>query len=239
MRFKILIHFEDMTLENLGFIHIAKNGGTSVEKVAKKLHLPWGKRIRSHDEWKATKTIGGKHQACYSKWHIPPRYLNETVYTLKYNFCILRNPFTRLISEFKFKQKHPYGQIDKKFKPFTKYFDYDADGLNTWIIKGFKRYRKRKWIHDCHLIPASEFIFDGNGVRTCHFVLRLENLQEDFEKLQKLFNFEAKLQHKYRSKVETVGVSDFNATSLKIIREIYADDFALYEDSKDFKFFDY
>jgi len=231
---------KDMTLENLGFIHIPKNGGSSIEKVAKELELPWGKRVRSHNEWKHnTTTVGGKHQSCYSKWHIPPRYLNDTVYTLKYNFCILRNPFTRLVSEFKFKQKHPYGQIDKKFKPFTTYFDYDADGLNEWIIRVFKRYRKRKWIFDCHLIPASEFIYDENGIRTCHFVLKLENLEEDFKKLKKLFNFEAELQHKKRSKVNTVDVSDFNSTSLEVIRRVYGDDFALYEDPKDFKFFDF
>jgi len=225
-----------LKIENLGFIHIGKNAGTSMETLGQELHLGWGKYLYGTRGWKKIKTINDDG-SCQSKYHMPPRYFNKSVYFLDYNFCVIRNPLSRLVSEFKFSQKHPNGNSYYGFKPFNRHFTYDNIGLNEWVIVALTLYQTKKFIHDCHLIPAYEFIFDDHGTRTCQAVLQFENLSEDFEKLKAIFHFEAELIHKYQSQVTTVTVDDLNETSLIMIRKVYHDDLALLKDIN-FKFFD-
>ena len=70
-------------IKELKFIHITKTGDTSIEDIGKNNNIIWG---RFHEE--------------YGWWHEPFIRKHESLKS-KYNwFTVVRNPYTRVISEF-------------------------------------------------------------------------------------------------------------------------------------------
>jgi len=236
----------NLTVENLDFVHIAKNGGTSLENFGLyHLRKKWGRKKRFKTRGKV-KTDEG--MSCRFPWHVPPRLFKYKAYPLRWSFCAIRNPFTRVVSEFNFHQLHGGNPGNGGVKFYDQY-NLTADGLNEWIQWVFKFYAKpkKKFIYDCHLIPQSEFIFDFDGSRTCHFVLKLENIDHDFEEFSKVFHFHDRylenngLTHDNHSKKKLdkkITADDISEENKKFLREFYKDDFALYDSPGDFKFFD-
>ena len=86
------------TTLHLQFVHIAKNAGTTIEDVAWKYHgIKWGRRAKY-----ATSSAPLATGNCPS-WHLPPR-LNPGTYRGKTVFCVVRDPRSRLLSEFLWRQ---------------------------------------------------------------------------------------------------------------------------------------
>jgi len=236
----------NLTVENLDFVHIAKTGGTSLENFGlHHLRKKWGRKKRFKVRGRV-KTDEG--MSCRFPWHVPPRLFKYKAYPLRWSFCAIRNPFTRVVSEFNFHQLHGGNPGNGGVKFYDQY-ELSADGLNEWIQWVFKFYAKpkKKFIYDCHLIPQSEFIFDFDGSRTCHFILKLENIDHDFEEFSKIFNFHDLyvenngLSHDNHSKKKLdkkITADDISEENKKFLREFYKDDFALYDSPGDFKFFD-
>merc|ERR1711991_1137169 len=98
------------------FIHITKTGGTSIEEIGKLNGFSWGR----YD--KKLKNIKKKFKIS-PYWHIPISFFEENPYN-KNNilFTVVRNPYTRIISEAfcKFGGKYHLGPFLNKFD-FNRY----------------------------------------------------------------------------------------------------------------------
>eukprot|EP01084_Bolivina_argentea_P172790 299282_1 len=96
----------DYIPSKLKFINIPKTGGTSIENSAlKQLNISWGKYAMRHTDHH--KNINTRNKTCKNNgcplWHIPPKWFDNFDYynITKYEyFCVVRNPFNRIISEY-------------------------------------------------------------------------------------------------------------------------------------------
>lgn len=187
-------------MNKLTFIHIPKTAGTSIENAAKKHGILWGR----HDN-------NLKHRGGNSRWHTPQK-LSEP------SFCVARNPYTKLISEF-------YHQ--------HKLNDYNSDKLNKWIPSILDIVKTKPNKYDNHLIPQIDFC------KYCSDVIRFEYLDDDFKLLLKTYELpDIQLQHhfgghkqdtkrKNKSHVK-LSINDISYENKKLIKSFYSEDFKLY-----------
>lgn len=136
---------------NLLFIHIPKTGGTAIERALgiKAANQPKKLISKQGELIEGVKTF---------PQHFTPdilrERLGEDVYESSIKFVVVRNPYTRVLSEYFYRNKS--GSM--------KNFPY-------W----FKKYYKK--LDHAHKIPQSKFV-DSENIT----ILRQETLQEDFKK---------------------------------------------------------
>ena len=176
------------------FIHIPKTGGTSVES---KFNV-----IRKNElyEEKIVKIDG----ILFAKQHWLP-YLIEKEFPEKFKkykkFCIVRNPYTRVISEY-------YYQFPKQKVSFE---DFVLSRLND---------NERD-----HYLPQHLY-FENIDY---DYVLRTETLNEDFKKMSKDFSFDGTI--KRENKRGNGSENKMNLLTPKIIEKInslYEKDFKMF-----------
>jgi len=176
------------------FIHIPKTGGTSVES---KFNV-----IRKNElyEEKIVKIDG----ILFAKQHWLP-YLIEKEFPEKFKkykkFCIVRNPYTRVISEY-------YYQFPKQKVSFE---DFVLSRLND---------SERD-----HYLPQHLY-FENIDY---DYVLRTETLNEDFKKMSKDFSFDGTI--KRENKRGNGSENKMNLLTPKIIEKInslYEKDFKMF-----------
>ena len=182
---------------NLLFIHIPKTGGTSIER-------KFGLDTFTHNSdicysW-TEEDING---IIFSPQHYTPPMVAER-YNNEYNNCkkftIVRNPYTKIISEY-----------------FYRETVYDLSKLESFIDK-----IPLKWTD--HTIPQKRYFENINY----DYVLRFENLNEEFSEMANDFNFSGDLFHLNSSrtgKKSSDYIKELNKNCIQKINEIYHEDF--------------
>ena len=138
-----------INLIKLRFMHIPKTAGTSIENAAKNNNLLWGRFDTNLKSFKK-----------FSAWHCPQN-------TLPYCFCVIRNPFDRLISQFYHADK-----IE----------DYNSKKLNNFIKVKIPQIKNDWNIDDNHFLPQYKFY------EKCHIIILFDNLQNNLNNLMKIFD---------------------------------------------------
>lgn len=202
---KSLDKYEEVDFNKLFFIHIPKNAGSSIEFISKNYNYLWGKEysFNLNDE-EIEKLVDNK-----SIWHVPPKFFPEkkNPYKKYINFAVVRNPYDRIISEYKY------------YKNIKNISEYD---INVFINDIYYKFKENNFYYGCHFLPQSEFIF---GYPKCDEILRFENLDSDFYNLLKKYNYpQMKLPIKNKSSGNET-IKDLNSNSIKIINELYKEDF--------------
>lgn len=189
----------------LRFIHIPKNGGSSIEEAAKKKDIKFGKYDNKLIEKKKPPNT----------WHTPQK-------TSGVCFCVIRCPYDKLISQF-------YNE-----NPIA---SYTQENLNKFLKKRMKDISKNIHLKDNHYLEQSKFY------QHCKIAISMENLQENLNKLMKLFNLPSleldKLpgglsqQKKRRNHTfKRLNKDNINITNLDLINKKYHQDFVLWENVK-------
>ena len=143
---------------NLKFVHIPKTGGSTLELVSQRVGYQWGRLNTNLMNILKDYQIRDTVINC-PNWHIPPYIAKYSIIAKNkaddderininiseyYNsidtFCVVRNPYTRIISEWNYR-KCP-GDINTFIKEWTKKF------YNTLYYKG------------CHWLPQYKFIYE-------------------------------------------------------------------------------
>lgn len=196
-------------MDDLKFIHITKTGGTSIENVGSKHSLKWGR----YDNGYLNKFQRRKYKN-KSVWHVPLRYFKENPYNNKILFTVVRNPYTRCISEF-------YCPWGGKSNPN----DCSKEKFNKWIQT------KLSEKGNDHFLPQYIYIY-SKGMKIVKHILYFEKLKKDFNKLMKKYNINCILNQKdNRARdIKKFQVKDFDKKTIKMINKKY---------SKDFKYFNY
>ena len=193
------------------FIHIPKNAGTAIENVAKEKGVRWGRFKPEHREFM-------DEEIC-NYWHIPPKRFKEgNLYQGEDNFCVIRNPYSRIISEYAYRHSN---QPKKN----------NAKDMNNWIRKVLTKDNvNTKGGVDCHLFPQHDYVYDDvKDVYTCQNMLRFEHLEKDFNDLMKKENYDLKLTKKDNTTNFGLTERDIDPTNLAMIKTLYARDFELWE----------
>ena len=129
------------------FVHIPKTAGTSIESAF--LDAGYSKQFMN----RPGKGDGPDHKPCNPQhWHMP--FILKNIYPVLDNksffeFAIVRNPFTRLISEMMWRNK---GRNDFQNESFYEFFD-------DYVVKGIQAYldNERKY-------KESPGKFEGGGL---------------------------------------------------------------------------
>jgi hypothetical protein len=254
------------------FIHIPKTAGTTIENVLydtyKNNYSISIKNINQQN--KNTKQIKqalnqklSNHKTTnISIHHIPPSFFKTQILNKIINnhiiFAIVRNPYDRIISDFKFWIKY---KIEREHKPTNKlthkekhiikeitlnYYSHDINktNLNKFVQTVLPLFTNITDINtniismfDGHLIPMHYYTHINNKkIKNCE-ILYYENLNNDFNKfIQKYkLNISQNILNnkKYMTNTtikSTLDKSSFDEQSLKLIQSVY---------KLDFKYFNY
>ena len=183
-------------------------------------------------------------------WHIPLSFWkNDLLIDLKKKniiFLFVRNPYDRIVSDFKFwikfYQLHINSSLSKKYHNllkqveiiFDKNFEISKNNLNKFIKKILSS-KKYEYSLDGHLIPQFKFIYtviNDNLIKIPDEILRFENLESDFIKFKKKYmnfipNKCIKNTHLNPTQNKLLNVSSLTSKSKEIIYNYYKLDFEL------------
>lgn len=190
----------------LQFIHIPKNAGTSISIAGQT--LGWGIYFPIPREIKIPK-IGA---FC----HVPIRYWDQNPYQNFKLFAVVRNPYDRILSEFK--HQLTITNIIKKYEISTTFF-------NLWLNDKFRLLETYKHLDDNHFLPQSEYIFDEYGNQIVEHVLYFENLATEFDQLMDQYHLYTKLKHENIGHRTDITIDDISDENLEKINNYYQDDF--------------
>lgn len=186
------------------FVHIPKTGGTSFEK--------WfSARF-------ASMFLNGKLEGVESTLqHLDSKQYPELFYGWPdYEFTVVRNPYDRIISAYRWRYAKSYGRGDY-VPPFKLWLAF-----KLWLTKSNPR------IDDNFYIPQTEFIREGTDVYKFEeglegaMVAVCNNIGVEFD---------GELPHFYKTKKMPV---ELDGWCLDKIAEVYSTDFAILKYSTDF-----
>ncbi len=163
------------------FVHIPKAAGRSVEMYfMNRLNLD--RKNEAHREQMLLNDNDdpskGTEKLCHlsAAEYVDCRYISQHDFDQYYKFSFVRNPWSRLVSEYRYRNFLSH----KNFKDFV---------MNKLPRPGWNdKYR--------HVMPQSEMLYDDNGHLLVDFVGKFETLQQDFDQVCEQLGFaDSRLPH--------------------------------------------
>jgi len=214
--------------ERLVFLHIPKNGGTTIEDLAKSHGINWGRYMDF------SQCDMGANE-CSANWHEPPAVLSGiNMYTDTKVFCVVRHPFTRAVSEYKYVVKHPEYRWD--LYDIVESWGCNPAGLNLWLREALDKFVKGdKYQQLCHMLPQSYYVWGPPHnlqlqCQYCQEVLRLEDFPNSFNDLMARYDYNLTLDRKSSDNAgdcPDLSERDIDFANLEMLRYVYAQDFLM------------
>ena len=181
----------------LRFLHIPKTAGTSIEDTYP--HFEWGR----FDSFPHIDTQQNKPFVC--PWHIP-----ATDKTGSYTyFCVVRDPFERLVSEYKFRRAE----------------NLSVAALNSYLDERRHTIDANPHVDDNHFVPQVEF------ARLCDYVIDFAKLDEELEyvvSVSKLLPRKLVKHNVSKKPSRKISVADISQENLRFWKQYYQQDIVLY-----------
>ncbi|EJJ9802185.1 sulfotransferase family 2 domain-containing protein [Campylobacter coli] len=194
------------------FIHVPKVAGSSIERV-----------IYQTDKW----LVGHVKASDYTKF-------DKDKFDSYFSFGFVRNPYDRVVSAYHYLRNGGGTLGDEKWakKNIYKYNSFKEFVLDLKNIE-----IQNKILNWMHFIPQYKFLCDNESNILVNFTGKFENLEEDFKKILKILNRKDQLMHINKSN-HVDYKNYYNDVMYKIVREIYRDDFEIFDyDLEDKKYF--
>jgi len=182
------------------FIHIPKTGGTSIEHVL-------GLRNEKSLFVSGIRTIN-IDGVMFSPQHLPHSEIIKRRPESKdwFSFSIVRNPYTRLLSEYIWDYKERNGKILESF---------NESSFNNWIDVELCKFDTDHKMTQCFLLDVP-----------LDYIIRFENFKKGFHKLNSKLDTNFSLKWKNKSKFNKVELLNTLSDSTKSkIYSIYKEDF--------------
>ena len=204
-------------------IHIPKTAGTILGKYFDTQgDMSWGQ-----DCWVGEVV---RDEVCYEYQHLTMSELMDFSageFKWFHSFAVIRNPYTRLISDFYWRSNiselYPDSGIRKmnSFKAFVHSVPVNINTSWTDLIRDKTRGQANLLIH---VRPQYQFVMDENGQRLVDEFLSFEKLGPDFARLLARFNQSTEIIKPPRLKTVT---DYFDRETLDRVNQIYRRDFDL------------
>ena len=231
------------TLPCLKFIHLPKNAGSKIALAARRHTIPWSEfdtNLTCHKK-KRCLDHGVIRWCCHpqrnpelhcSLWHMPPSEdsLIAESYSRCKTFCVVRHPFSRFISEFKWHMQYwspgknnqrPGGRPDSKTICSHEVFANYTEEVMKQDVMNFT--------DDCHRIPQSKYVISDDQQRFyCNHVLHFENLTSEFNALMKVYQLPLRLDENRYNAVNAGCQIELSEELKSWIYEHYRLDFELF-----------
>ena len=155
----------------LNFIHIPKAAGSSVEKA---MGLDPQGHFKRYDQ-------EGRCYQFLNAHHLTPQHAlrlnldNKKSYQNNTTFAIVRNPYTRLVSDYQYMQEKGIINSDVSLDAFIEVY--------AAIVKAEKEERFIPSNYADHATSQSKFIYFDDGTLSVKEILHFESLAADWEKL--------------------------------------------------------
>ena len=192
-------------MKRLKFSHITKTAGTTIEDEGKKRNIFWGRHDREYG------------------WHHGTLKSKPSILVQKYDwFMVVRNPYTRIISEFHCK----FGGMGAKPE---KILQFSKEDFNNYLIRKITRMPLPNKYHlpaGYHYTPQHYYTHDKAKLS----VLKFENLKAEFDSLMEKYKLSVSLDSHENSNPKIFFVSDINQKLRDLINKVY---------EKDFEYFNY
>ncbi len=147
-----------------------------------------------------------------SPWHCPPTQFAsaENKYEGVDTFAVVRNPYTRILSEYYWVQRVQHQPLEET---------NSRDKMNAWIMEALDRVKETGACAMGHCIPSHKYIFyEGKQIVT--HILRMENVTDDFRNLIHKYNLPLALEHiNSQPRESALGVHDLSPESISKIND--------------------
>jgi len=172
--------------KKLMFVHIPKNAGTTIEDLGKQNGILWGRFAMTG----FIKIIWKPEPLRTVWWHIPPSQFPAKPNPYKDPsaelFCVVRDPWRRLVSEFIWERF--FGNIliptpGCDIPAFRNWMNRSLTAIESGNITG----------HDCHLLPQSSYIKGPAQETGCQHMLQASNLTAEFNQLMEKFDLKLRM----------------------------------------------
>ena len=121
--------------------------------------------------------------------------------------------------------------VKNMLQPRLQYVNTTPDDNNPWTMKDYCK-------QSGHWVPQYQYIFNPQNKQVVKHVLRMEHLQEQFDKLMLEYNLNITLPHVMKSnkpssssqqRIRRLTSQDLSLENQKLIESIYAQDFDAFE----------
>lgn len=209
-------------------IHIPKTAGTAIESFFHRIgDMEWGP-----ESWVGQEKINGRWYEYQHLSMMELRSLAKSEFPGFTSFAVARDPYTRLISDFAWRQwiqsEHP-GSPTQFFDSFDAFLQAIPKDINTlWPDHVYGA--DQAWANFLiHIRPQYQFIFDKNDNCLVDDVLSFENLAQDVPLVLDRFGLHAE---NIRSPQIRQPDEYFSREQIKLVNKIYAGDFEIFSYSK-------
>jgi hypothetical protein len=190
------------------FVHIPKTGGQSVEDLFLRLHgLTWETRAPLLLRFNPDPSSGPERLAhLTANEYLAFNYLDKTDFQSYFKFSFVRNPWSRLVSDYRYRQEPGFFS----FREFVT-----------------KRLPERDSYSDSyrHIMPQCDFLYDTNGRQLVDFIGKTENIAEDFSVVaEKLRLPEISLPHLNSSGDKRHYSTYYDYELVELVGNLYAED---------------
>lgn len=198
----------------LKFIHITKTAGTTIENIGLKKKYLFG----SYDS-----ELGFNKRHC-----LLPTIIPKDIKYLYHYFTIVRNPYTRIISEIgwvykRFKEnnfKHNYVKL------FKNYFNQEniINSINTYLEYILNNVDLK---YGDHFTPQYKYFEDTKMYIN---IIKFENLKQEFNDLMKKYKMDLTItnQNYNFNKYKIFNFQHISKKNIQLINKIYKKDFEMF-----------
>lgn len=194
------------------FVHVPKTGGQSIEKVFyDEFGLAWGPcKVLLVNVNKKKNSAGRKNLAhLFAHEYLAYGFVTPQQFQEYFKFAVVRNPFDRLVSEYKFK----FARHGVTFKDFL-----------------FKWFSPKDWSdRQRHVEPMWKYIYDRTGTQPLvNRVLRYENYDEVAPLLESILDHPVRMPMMNAAQDRRPWQEFYDNECRAFARKVYHRDFELF-----------
>lgn len=180
------------------FIHINKTGGTSISRSL---------RIRRNPSTPIA-TTKNHRTAVVTKCLV-----GEEAWNAAYKFTVVRNPWARLVSDYKYRIKTNQNELGTDTVPF-----------DEWVRRTLQELDPRFYDDPVWYLPQVDWLKEEDGVIRMDYIAKLENLAADFKVICNDLGIRARLRHENATPFTKPYWNYYSDALQQTVGDIYRED---------------